>query len=69
MIPLLVQPGADIPLHLESKKHLDFTQPASYTQGFRQLLQDIRGNAGVVLKPEYRATRVIYVTAPPVVAN
>jgi hypothetical protein len=69
VIPLLAQPGADIPLHLESKNYRDFTSASSYAPSFQKLLADIRGRAAVKLKEAYRVTRLTYVTAPARVAN
>lgn len=63
LIPLLVQPGADLPLHLESANHRDFTAPVIYDAQRRLLHEDIATgeNAGS-LRKEFRTTRV---TAPP----
>jgi WD40 repeat protein len=68
VIPLLAASGSDIPLHLEAKQHCDFTG-ANYASEFQLLVEYILGGAGVVLKNEYRATRLTYVTAPPMVTN
>jgi WD40 repeat protein len=65
VIPILAQPGADIPLHLEAKNYRDLTA-RPYAPEFQKLLQDIRARKGVKLRPEYRVT---YVTAPPLPRN
>ncbi|MCU0498825.1 MAG: DarT ssDNA thymidine ADP-ribosyltransferase family protein [Anaerolineae bacterium] len=44
MIPLLVQPDADRPLHLEHINYLDFTKSERYSDSLRDLLSDL--NAG-----------------------
>lgn len=41
IIPLLVQPDAEPPLHLEHLNYLDFTSEARYDEIFRDLLSDI----------------------------
>ncbi|MGO9273481.1 MAG: hypothetical protein ACLQOO_25135 [Terriglobia bacterium] len=81
MIPLLAQPDADRPLHLEAKQYLNFSSASAYRKGFEELLAAIRGGARgargareasrvqVALAEKYRVTRVTYVTAPPAVAN
>lgn len=66
VIPLIVQTGTDIPLHLEMKQYLDFSATQDYPEQFEKLVADIGRRAGVVLKPEYRET---YVTAPPLPVN
>lgn len=38
LIPVLVQPDADRPLHLENLNYLDFANPAQYTTALRDLL-------------------------------
>src|SRR5882762_10201864 len=65
VIPILAQPGADIPLHLEARNYRDLTVRPCAPE-FQKLLQDIRARKGVKLKPEYRST---YVTAPPLPRN
>ena len=65
VIPLLVEKGSDIPLHLEPKNYLDFTGDG-YPHQFEQLLEDIAKNKGIGLKEQYRQT---YVTAPPLPVN
>ena len=66
VIPLLAEHAADIPLHLETKHYLDFSQVSLYAQRLDDLLQQIRGDASVPLNPNYRST---YVTAPPLPEN
>lgn len=44
IIPILVQPLADIPLHLEHLNYIDFTETALYTARVRDLFSDL--NAG-----------------------
>lgn len=41
IIPLLVQPDAEPPLHLEHLNYLDFTNEGRYDEVFRDLLSDI----------------------------
>src|SRR5262249_41744637 len=65
VIPVLAQPGSDIPLHLETKNYRNLAGSA-YAPGFQKLLQDIGARKGVALKAEYRIT---YVTAPPLPRN
>ncbi len=69
VIPLLARSGSEIPLHLEAKQYRDFTSANPYASQLNLLLDDIRGTAGVVLKHEYRTTRLTYVTVPPTVVN
>ena len=59
VIPVLSQPGAHIPLHLEAKNYHDLSS-------IELLIEDIRGRKGVELKEEFRET---YVTAPPLPIN
>jgi hypothetical protein len=56
VIPVRVQPEADIPLYFEPKNWRDF--PAQIPQ----LLADIIARSGATLKPEYRRTK--YRTEP-----
>jgi WD40 repeat protein len=69
VIPVLAAPGTDIPLHLEPKQYLDFTNTRSYDAAFHSLLTDIAALNGAVLPPRYRTTPATYVTVPPTVAN
>jgi WD40 repeat protein len=69
VIPILAAPGTDIPLHLEPKHYLDFTDDRSYDAAFRSLLADIAALNGAALPPRYRTTPATYVTVPPTVAN
>src|ERR1035437_6954164 len=62
VIPLKVQPGTEIPLHLETKNWCDFTADGTYVEALTQLLNDIHARSGVPLKEAFRKT---YVTAPP----
>jgi WD40 repeat protein len=67
VIPLLVQPASEIPLHLESKNYQVFTGTKAYTDQLAILIGDIgRGASGVELKEDFRRT---YVTAPPLPRN
>jgi hypothetical protein len=67
VIPLLAQPGSDIPLHLEAKNYRDFTGAKPYAAEFSLLLEDIRlGRNAVPLRVKFRTT---YVTAPPLPRN
>ena len=67
VIPLMAQPGADVPLHLEAKNYRDFTADSRYPQAFTELLADLHARNGIVLKPEFRETS--YVTVPPLPVN
>jgi hypothetical protein len=69
VIPLLAAADSDIPLYLEPKQYRDFTGKDLYPSQLKLLLADIAGDAAVVLRDEYRATRLTYVTAPPTVAS
>ena len=69
VIPVLAAPGTDIPLHLEPKHYLDFTDTRSYDAAFHSLLTDIAALNGAALPPRYRTTPATYVTVPPTVAN
>jgi hypothetical protein len=69
VIPLLAQPDADRPHHLETITYLDFTSASSYEQRLQELLVSIQSGTGVALDEKYRVTRVTYVTAPPTVGN
>jgi WD40 repeat protein len=66
VIPLKAQRGTEIPLHLETKNYRDFTADNTYTEAFRQLLEDIYARSGILLKEAFRQT---YVTAPPLPMN
>lgn len=66
VIPLLAQAGADIPLHLEPKQHLNFDSKSDYYEQFDELLKSILTRDGALLSAEYRST---YVTAPPLPVN
>lgn len=67
VIPLLLQPDADRPLHLEPRQYLDFTRRRQYPDAFQELLADLRQPPRrVELEPRFRAT---YVTAPPLPPN
>lgn len=49
VIPLLAQPGANIPLHLEPKHYLSFTATNTYQHLFAELLRSIGAREGAVL--------------------
>jgi hypothetical protein len=67
VIPLLAAPGADRPLHLESRIYRDFTGTKPYENELRQLLDDMAsGRNQVVLGERFRSTCV---TAPPLPGN
>jgi len=51
VIPILAAPGTDIPLHLEPKHYLDFTDTRSYDAAFHSLLTDIAALNGAALPP------------------
>ena len=67
VIPLMAQPVADVPLHLEAKNYRDFTTKSSYSKAFKQLLVDLHARNGIALKPEFRETS--HVTVPPLPVN
>ena len=63
VIPVLAQPGADVPLHLEARNYRDLTTSIGYDRQFALLVADIAADAGVVEPPSrFRST---YVTVPP----
>ena len=67
VIPVLAQPGADVPLHLEARNYRDLTTSIGYDRQFALLVADIAADAGVVEPPSrFRST---YVTAPPLPRN
>ena len=67
VIPLLAEPGADRPLHLETANYRDFTATPPQPEQLRQLRDDIRAGRDVAALPEkFRQT---YVTAPPLPRN
>jgi hypothetical protein len=69
VIPLKAQSDIDIPLHLEAKNYLDFSDSTQYAPQLEFLLGDIRGNVSAILPERYCATPVRYLTAPPRLAN
>jgi WD40 repeat protein len=66
VIPVLVQPNVDRPLHLEAKQYRDLSNELTYDDEFRLLSEDIGHRAGSVLVSAYRHT---YVTVPPLPPN
>jgi WD40 repeat protein len=67
VIPLLVEPAEDRPLHLETAHYRDFTRRPPGPEQLRQLRKDIRaGRVAAVLSGKFRKT---YVTAPPLPRN
>jgi len=62
VIPVRVQPHADVPLYLETRNWREY--PAQIPE----LMADIDARDGATLKPEYRRTRV-YITTPLQVAH
>jgi WD40 repeat protein len=67
VVPLLAQPGSEVPLHLEAKQYRDFTGAKPYAGEFKLLLEDLRfGRNALALRGEFRTT---YVTAPPLPRN
>lgn len=65
VIPILAVPGSDIPLHLESKNYLDFTDDAAYATCFPALQCSIEAGDGITLPQCYRATPVTYIPTSP----
>jgi len=63
VIPVRVQPHADVPLYLETRNWREY--PAQIPE----LMADIDARDGATLKPEYRRTRVVYITTPLQVAH
>jgi WD40 repeat protein len=66
VIPILAQPEADRPLHLEARNYRDLSSDPTYCEQFPRLLEDIRQRTGVAIANEYRQT---YVTVPPLPVN
>ena len=58
VIPVRVQSEADIPLYFETRNWREYPEQTT------QLLADIKRRDGAKLKPEFRHTRVNYVTSP-----
>ncbi|MCX6599800.1 MAG: NB-ARC domain-containing protein, partial [Acidobacteria bacterium] len=67
VIPLLGEPQADRPLHLETKNYRDFTGDHHYPQRLQALLEELGGTIdSAVLPQRFRTT---HVTAPPLPRN
>jgi WD40 repeat protein len=66
VIPILVQSGTDVPLHLEPRHYLDFSSKGDYAVSLGRLIADLRNGNGAVLPEKFRTT---YVTAPPLPVN
>lgn len=66
VIPVLAQPDADRPLHLEARQFRDLSNESIYREQFPKLLEDIIQRIGVPLVQAYRTT---YVTVPPLPVN
>jgi WD40 repeat protein len=66
VIPILVEPDADRPIHLESKQYLDFSAQADYGTQFSALLACIRSRTGATLNSRFLHT---YITVPPLPPN
>ena len=66
VIPILAQPEADRPLHLEARNYRDLSSDPTYDEQFPRLLEDIRQRMGVPIVHEYQQT---YVTVPPLPIN
>jgi hypothetical protein len=64
VIPLLVQPNAQRPLHLYSLNYRDFSAPAQYQVMFSRLLQDITLELTQASPPRHTVN-----TAPPLPTN
>jgi WD40 repeat protein len=69
LIPVLAAATAERPRYLETRNYRDFSDPANYDEGLRQLQADIAGTDTATLASAYLTTRVTYITAPPRVAN
>src|ERR1051326_6143924 len=66
VIPILVEPDADRPIHLESKQYLDFSSRSDYDTQFPALLACIRSRTGAALNRDFQHT---YITVPPLPPN
>jgi hypothetical protein len=66
VIPLLVEPDAERPIHLESKQYLDFSSAAYYDNAFAKLVESLREKNGATLDIRFHRT---WITVPPLPAN
>lgn len=66
VIPILVEPDADRPIHLESKQYLDFSARGDYETQFSALLASIQSRTGAALNSRFQRT---YITVPPLPPN
>lgn len=66
VVPLLVQPDADRPLHLEGHNLRDLSDPGTYRSGLQLLLADIAAPGTVRLNEEFRVTRRSVPSLPPI---
>jgi hypothetical protein len=48
VIPMRVQRDCDVPLPLQTRQYIDFSDPADYAPSFKQLQESIRARRGVV---------------------
>ena len=66
LIPVLVQADADRPIHVESRKYIDFSSEPAYQTEFGKLLDAVRARSGATLHHQFRET---YITVPPLPSN
>src|SRR5437016_5883335 len=66
VIPIRGHRDTEIPLHLEGKNYLDFSNSRMYSAQLAKLLKDIGTGKGATLREKYRQTDV---TAPPLPVN
>ncbi len=66
VIPLLACQNVELPIHLEVKHFLDFSDLANYDDTLEALLASIRGREGATISAAFRQT---YLTVPPLPAN
>jgi WD40 repeat protein len=66
VIPVRVQRDCDVPLPLQTRQYIDFSDPANYAESFEGLLKGIRERRGVVAPVEGRPR---YNNSPPLPDN
>ena len=66
VVPVLVEPDADRPIHLESKQYLDFSVDGEYQAQYSALLGCIQSRTGAALNSRFQRT---YITVPPLPPN
>ena len=56
VIPVLIQEGAEVPLHLETRQYRNFSNLVSYADELKRLLSDIQQHAGIVPGEQFLTT-------------